>query len=279
VGIALLFALWNYFQYRTRRGPYGNDLDKNAMAVGHYDRLPPDVVSMLDVGDLIFTQKLDSLTSWGVMYFTKSDSDHCANYVGNGYIIHMTLGGSRIDKLRVLYGDTRLLPVKLTFPDGGPAPGLRVDMTPEAIADWKKDPISDETVRLIRRTQVKHSSTEAKRRLYLVAVQIQLGMVPNTFDWRKFGDNVLTAATIVATFAPTSVMAYVFGATYAMFGPLWQLSFVVRRRLRMKLRPTTNVGSARRAMLARGGVAVPDWSKIDPATIKAAWRSPSSETG
>lgn len=271
----MLFALWDYLLYRKRCGPYGNNSDKNAMAIGHTTRLPREVVEALDVGDIIFTQGLRSTTSWGVMYFSNADCDHCATYIGNGYIMHMTLSGSRVDKLNVLYGQTRLLPVKMTFLDGGPPPGYREGMTPEAIANWGRPPINKEQVAEARRTARRHSAAVAKRRLYLAAVQIQLGMMPNTFSWRKFGDNVLVGLAIAIGAAPIGSTAFYFGGLYVLLGPIWQCTFILRRRLKIKVRPTTNLKWARLSLIARGALIIPDWTKIDRTKITAIWRRPS----
>lgn len=112
----MLYALYDYIQYKTRNGKYGDDPDQNMMAMGHLGKVSNTSLDQLEEGDIILTQKLDSIMSWGVMYFGSSLIDHIAFYIGNGRILHMTLAGSKVHKLSVFNKHTRILPVRAHFP-------------------------------------------------------------------------------------------------------------------------------------------------------------------
>lgn len=88
----MLFALFNYFQYKKRRGSYS---DKILVADGgriasakNFKNLPQFTPQYMF---LMHTRY--SLSSWLVMYFTGSPWSHCGNFTQDGNIIDVTLNG------------------------------------------------------------------------------------------------------------------------------------------------------------------------------------------
>jgi hypothetical protein len=111
----MIFALFDYVQYHLKRGRYGADQKDAAMGyLSHYGEIPDGVISELIPSDVIFTQRLDSLMSWGPMYFGSASVDHVGVYIGNGLIAHMTLSGPRRHHLNVVARGARVLAVRPT---------------------------------------------------------------------------------------------------------------------------------------------------------------------
>jgi hypothetical protein len=83
------------------------------MALGFVDAVPDEIVRQLNVGDMIFTQRLDSFWSWALMYYASSNVDHAAIYGGDGKVGHMTLAGGKMHTLRAVAKGTRLIIVRM----------------------------------------------------------------------------------------------------------------------------------------------------------------------
>jgi hypothetical protein len=112
----MIFALFDFLQYRLRKGRYGADQKDAAMGdLSHYGEVPEHVINELRPADTIFTQRLDSIMSWGTMYFGSSSVDHVGVYVGGGLIEHMTLNGPRRHSLNVVARGARILAVRPTL--------------------------------------------------------------------------------------------------------------------------------------------------------------------
>lgn len=112
----MIFALFDFIQYRLRKGRYGADQKDAAMGgLSHYGEVPEHVINELRPADLFFTQRLDSIMSWGTMYFGSSSVDHIGVYVGSGQILHMTLSGPRRHSLNVVARGARVLVVRPTL--------------------------------------------------------------------------------------------------------------------------------------------------------------------
>ncbi|WP_323768155.1 hypothetical protein [Antarctobacter sp.] len=96
----MIFALIDLTQYVLRRGRYGKNQKDGGMHLAFVDHVPDEIVEQMNVGDMIVTQRFNSLLSWAMMYFTSSPVDHVAIYAGEGEVFHMTLSGSKIHSLR-----------------------------------------------------------------------------------------------------------------------------------------------------------------------------------
>ncbi|KOF21179.1 hypothetical protein AC244_07370 [Ensifer adhaerens] len=83
------------------------------MALGFVDAVPDNIVEQLNIGDFIFTQRLNSFWSWGLMYYASSNVDHAAIYGGDGKVGHMTLAGGKLHSLRAVAKGARVIIVRM----------------------------------------------------------------------------------------------------------------------------------------------------------------------
>ncbi len=88
----MLFALIDYYRYRTQHGIYSP-----AYIEGRNGRLLtpknfPDM-SIFEAGDIFFTHRRVSMTSWAVMYLTASPWAHTGTFSGNGNILEAVTQG------------------------------------------------------------------------------------------------------------------------------------------------------------------------------------------
>ena len=83
-------------------------------AFAFVDEVPLEEVNRLQHGAFILTQRLNSFTSWAMLYVTKSSVDHAAIYAGDGNVFHMTLSGSKLHSLRSLAKGARVLILRMS---------------------------------------------------------------------------------------------------------------------------------------------------------------------
>jgi len=146
------------------------------MALGHMGKLHARIINQLKEGDIILTQRLDSFFSWGMMYFANSFVDHIAIYIGEGKILHMTLGGSKIHKLSVFGSKTRVLPVRLNIE--------KIHSQQAENINEKKQMHTDEA-----RTRKRLSHfLPPKLQLVWGAIRIMLGLHQERFKWGLYLD-------------------------------------------------------------------------------------------
>jgi hypothetical protein len=112
----VIFALCDYCQYRMRTGRFARDYRVSPMGGAFADRLPEELVSVLEPGDLLFLQTLKSFTAWLVMYLGRSEISHVASYVGERHIAHATFSGVRIEPIESIYRASLILPVRWPMP-------------------------------------------------------------------------------------------------------------------------------------------------------------------
>lgn len=108
----MIFALIDLYNYKKLKGRFADLAVGTSMSLGFRDRVPADTLSLLENGDVLFTQRLNSLKSWAIMYWSSSEIDHAAVYVGGGDVFHMTLGGARKHSINTVTKGTRVLPVR-----------------------------------------------------------------------------------------------------------------------------------------------------------------------
>lgn len=270
----MIFAVTDYLSYRLRKGKYGENTSKNLMAMGFFGPLPDSVTSFMENGDTIFTQRLDSIFSWGTMYFTQSDCDHCAVYIGNNQIMHMTLGGCRVQAVDIFDQETRILPLKMIMPDGGIAYGLRdKNYTPPVRSSTKTKPYTGPDIPYDVR---KKNEGKAKRHIILLAFQMQLGIVPECFSKSIFFDNIIIASVILwvasSTTGISEVWLFTIALIYVSIGPLSQFFFKKRHEAGLYVRPSTKLKNERLNLIRHGVLVIPDWNKIPESSIKAVYR-------
>jgi len=258
--------LIDLLKYRLRIDRYGNDPYKNHMSAGFDSGIPQSVIEQLDVGDMIFTQKRNSILSWGVMYFTKSDCDHCVLYAGDNKIMHMTLGGMRHSRIDVLFNNTLLLPIKLTMPDGGPPYGMR-EPDRDYATEERKSPIP-------KFKHVKHSQAAAKFRLVLAGIKIHLGFDPSIFRWSMLIDNVLVASLLALTlyFTVPSIWKWLPIGLISAFPFVMVGSHFALSKLGVSFRRGTRLEREKWNLLRHGALAVYDINRVPRAWINAIYR-------
>jgi cell wall-associated NlpC family hydrolase len=66
------------------------------MCGAYVGALPEEVMLILEDGDLILVGNFGWWISWLIMYLTNSQISHIAVYVGDGKILHATVGGAEI---------------------------------------------------------------------------------------------------------------------------------------------------------------------------------------
>src|ERR1700722_16680069 len=79
----MLFALWDYLNYRRRSGRYAKELrgDHGDYMAGAWDNtLPPHVISMLEDFVLLAFETFEDFSSWAIMYGTSSLVSHVAMF-------------------------------------------------------------------------------------------------------------------------------------------------------------------------------------------------------
>lgn len=109
----MLFALYDYLQYRKRSGRYEKDINKSGSLMGQaFDgNIPEKILSLLNSGDIICIQNFGWWVSWLIMYLTSSSISHVTFYIGNRTITHMTLDGLVKEPIEILYKpESRILP-------------------------------------------------------------------------------------------------------------------------------------------------------------------------
>lgn len=142
--------------------------------------------------DMFFTQRLDSVFSWGTMYFGCSAVDHCGVYIGDGHIMHMTLAGSKIHSVNVLGRNTRVLFVDMNLPeDKRKVPDI------QRLKAINSSPLSEEEKRKRAEEPKKwYHRFSAKWQLLYVALRIALNFHHECFRISYIADMVIIAALL-----------------------------------------------------------------------------------
>lgn len=113
----MLFAAWDYIEFRKEAGRYARETGSDLMCGGYRDALPSEVLLALQNGDLILMGNFGWWVSWLIMYLTSSQISHVAVYVGDGKILHATLSGGELAPIETLFRPcTRLLACKAPIP-------------------------------------------------------------------------------------------------------------------------------------------------------------------
>ena len=112
----VIFALWDYWNYRRQRGRYAREYPAGIMAGAWMGDLPAAVKQHLLPGDFLLVEGMGSSISWLVMYITSSKVSHVTTVVDNERIVHSTLGGVRFDSIDSLFDKgSRVLPIRCNF--------------------------------------------------------------------------------------------------------------------------------------------------------------------
>jgi len=109
-----VLSLLDFVKYKKKPGRFCSKFPF-MMEKGFLHSLPQETVDILEPGDLLFIQTLNSFISWLIMYLTKSDISHNAIYIGNGMISHATTAGVLEEPIDTLYGDSIIIPCRMKF--------------------------------------------------------------------------------------------------------------------------------------------------------------------
>jgi hypothetical protein len=216
------------------------------MASGHLGRMPTEVLDQLEEGDSILTQRLDSFFSWGMMYFGSSPIDHIAVYVGEGKILHMTLGGSKIHSISVFGRQTRVLPARLNY-----------DQLPKGAGDAIRNPSGSED-HVSQKRRLSHR-LPPKLQLVWVAIRIMLGLNPDLFRWKFFLDILLACALLdIPLVYATGHLVFVWIASGIFLLALFNLIvFKIKGRLGLGRELTSHPDMFLRIFFRHGGKIFP----------------------
>lgn len=176
----MIFAAIDFLQYLTKRGRYGASQKDGGMQIAFFDHVPDEIIEQMNEGDMIFTQRLDSLLSWAMMYFTTSPIDHVAVYAGNGTILHATLSGTKLHSLRSLTKGARVLIARM---------GLER-------LEWMR--ITNEQVERVDKGSSFSHFLPPKIQLLLSGLKIVIGKYPDRIYLRIFLDMFLALALFYA---------------------------------------------------------------------------------
>lgn len=99
----MIFALCDYINFRNKKGRYSPKNFKDPMAGSFENRIPEEIEKILETGDVIILGSFNWWVSWLIMFLTSSQVSHLAFYIGDGEILHSTLGGSVREPLNSLY--------------------------------------------------------------------------------------------------------------------------------------------------------------------------------
>lgn len=176
------------------------------MALAHFDAVPKEVVAQLTHGDMIFTQRLNSILSWGTMYFASTSVDHVAVYEKDGQIVHFTLSGAKRSRIAALAKGARVLPLRFA----APADFAEEQLGPGADGGF-----------LPRKRRLSHA-LPPKLQLAWVAVLLMVGFFPERFRWKFIADMWTVAALSdlalwysTGTFAATPLAS--FATVFALY--------------------------------------------------------------
>jgi len=114
----MIFALFDYYSYKSRSGRFAQDFNKSVMGGAFQSKLPTIAINSLRPGDILLVQTMDSILSWIIMYLTNSEISHVAILSDEGNIIHSTTSGVIVEPLESLFEpNIRILPVQWNIND------------------------------------------------------------------------------------------------------------------------------------------------------------------
>ena len=252
----MIFALLDFLQYRSRTRRYGDDPKQNFLALGHLGKIPQNTIDLLEPGDVLLTQKLDSLFSWGTMYFGTSPVDHLAIYIGDNKVIHATLSGVKEHSLLVFGNNTRVLPARLNLND-----------LPRSENKGESLPREETEKEGSRRL---YHFLPPKYQLLWVAGRILLGLEPDLFRWKFYLDLCLLAALMDSILIVTTGYVFFLAACILWALPLIANLMIYRYRIRHNLPvdPTSHPDLFLRVLGREGGTVFPSQAATSQESLR-----------
>ena len=271
----MFFAVRDLLRYRFRWAHYGDDPRKNILALGHTRRVAKETLELLEPGDIIICQRMNSLMSWAVMHFGGGYAvDHLAIYIGEGQVVHATLAGVKENSIHILARGARVLPFRPISFDEAAA------KTPPLPPKDSQAAAEAHVPKLDRTAGSPEAVLNPYLQLMLVGIEIVLGLRPTSFRWRYYIDIGIVAGLLDLLLWPVN--------HFPMIGTVWLAWLLVlisiRVRFHRQLRsgrafePDSHPGLVIRWMWAQGGHIFPGKPVNGRWKIRAwpAWQVPSS---
>ena len=202
----MIFALIDWLQYKIKKGRYGDIQPDGGMSMAYINHVPDEIISQLNIGDFVFTQRLDSVKSWAMMYMTSSPVDHVAVYCGNGRIAHVTFSGQRIHFLNTVAKGSRVLILRVAR--------SKVERLGSILSEFK--------ARVDERGQLSHA-LPISLQLAWGALDILLNKYPDRFRFKFLADLLLACAFLdLALFALVGFPVFASAAIALSAVPIWR---------------------------------------------------------
>lgn len=253
---AMIFALVDLVRYRFRLQHYGDDPSKNILALGHTHRVAEETLEILEPGDIIICQRMDSLLSWAIMYFGgRYAVDHAAIYVGNGKVVHATLSGVKEHSIHALARGARILPFRLYgWDEDDPEAARTRSSTGQAIKPTEDAAESKKEV-VDAAQEPAGAPLPPHLQLVLAGLSIVLGLRPTSFRWQYYWDVGFIAGLLDLALWPINHFPMACTIWAAWLVVLVQMRVRYWRQLRAgrKFEPDSHPGLFVRLMWNRGG--------------------------
>lgn len=249
----MIFALSDLLRYRLWRGHYGSDPGKNIMALGHTGRLPTETLQQLSPGDIILSQRMDSLLSWAIMYFGGYAVDHVAIYTGDGKVTHMTLSGVKVHSVNALARCARVLPFR---PFGLDDEDAALEDSPISAGRHSKGAVKEHRHgEASVGADVEGNVLPPHLQLLLGGMEIVLGLRPTSFRWRYYLDVGFTAIAVDLLLWPINYfpMTTTLWAVWLMVLIGMRVKFHFQLRAGQRFQYDSHPGLMMRHMLNQGG--------------------------
>ncbi|MGB7433659.1 MAG: hypothetical protein WA921_14430 [Ahrensia sp.] len=219
----MILALWDYCNYWRRKGRYSNEQPDAAMGQNAFvDEVPVEEVARFQVGDIVFTQRLNSFASWAMLYLTSSSVDHVGIYAGDGKIAHRTLEGAGMHSLRSIAKGARVLVVR---------------MSDEELAHWSYE--VESTIDRIDKGSKVHHSFPPKIQLLIGGIYLIHGKYTDRFKLRLWSEFFLTITIFFGTLSYfTGIITLLAFPTLSLFALIYYFSKNLLRLL-LKKQPIT----------------------------------------
>jgi hypothetical protein len=211
----MIFAALDYLNYRQRRGRYSDaQPDAGMGALAFVDEIPDSQIRAFRIGDMIFTQRLNSFMSWAMMYVTSSPVDHTAIYYGDGKVAHRTLTGAGLHSLRSLAKNCRVVIIR---------------MNEGELRHWSHE-FEALRPRIHKGSKIMHA-LPTKGQLAVGALLAIHGLFPDRFRWKLWLDFFFAVGLLSVLYNQLFGSLLIFGLPlYSLFSLLvFRISGAIRR--------------------------------------------------
>lgn len=276
----MIFALADWLRYRLCLGQYSDDPSKNILALGHTYRVAEETLKVIEPGDIIICQRMNSLLSWAIMYFGgRYAVDHVGIYIGEGKVLHLTLLGVKRHSIHSLARGARILPFRPYERDKtaaefqSPQPSV-VENNSDALV---REALSDKAIA----ESYEKVAVKPHLQLLLRGIRIVLGLEPTSFSWKYYFDLGLVAASLDLLLWPLNQfpMVCTLWGTWLLVLIRLRILFHVQLRSGQKFKRDSHPGLVILLMRDYGGYIFPSGPVNGHWKIKVSpvWAAPSSQ--